>query len=544
MEGAYCGLNAVRASPAPPFKIQNPKFNIVKNLLPAIALILAAASEAAARPCPCECDTLSAEEIDALWASITPDSLIQAHYAAHPPMLHEPRIFGGLRSISLPDFTPAPPRFSMFSHPEFRADSLLSLSDSAPLSADDALRALISNRESLSPADSTTLPESAQSPAPSPLPESAQSLAPSPLPEGAYCGLNEVRAPSLIPAWLRTAMSAERLQQDLLYSYMMAYPRQIQYAYWELPAPPRLPEEDHSFEAYLRKLDLPEIDTSGEDLPERQLRRINWLHTVSGSLQLSQAFISSNWYQGGNNYFAILFNFGWNVALNQAYHPNLLFDSDLSYKLAINSTPKGSLHKYSVSQDLFQYNLKLGLKAFRKWFYSFNLQFKTQLLNQYEADSEKMLARFMSPADLNLGLGMTYSTTGRRNTLKFSASISPISYNLKTCFTQKIDHSLFNIPQTARSRSEIGSNAELNLTWDITRNISWKSRLFLFTNYEYFLGDWENTFNFTINKFLSTQLYVHPRYDTSTDASLHGWRHWQLKEILSFGLSYTFTTKP
>ena len=38
------------------------------------------------------------------------------------------------------------------------------------------------------------------------------------------------------------------------------------------------------------------------------------------------------------------------------------------------------MHKYNISEDIFQWNMKAGVKAFKKWFYSFNLQFKTQML--------------------------------------------------------------------------------------------------------------------------------------------------------------------
>ncbi|MDE6444449.1 MAG: hypothetical protein K2K64_08550, partial [Muribaculaceae bacterium] len=69
------------------------------------------------------------------------------------------------------------------------------------------------------------------------------------------------------------------------------------------------------------------------------------------------------------------------------------------------------------------------------------------------------------------------------------------------------------------------------------------TRVFLFTDYSYFLSDWENTMNFEINRFLSTQIYAHLRYDTSTE-SLTKWKHFQLREVLSFGLTYTFSTKP
>ena len=61
--------------------------------------------------------------------------------------------------------------------------------------------------------------------------------------------------------------------------------------------------------------------------------------------------------------------------------------------------------------------------------------------------------------------------------------------------------------------------------------------------YDYVQGDWENTINFSINRYLSTQMYVHLRYDSSM-AAIEGtrWHKWQLKEILSFGLQYRFKT--
>ena len=139
---------------------------------------------------------------------------------------------------------------------------------------------------------------------------------------------------------------------------------------------------------------------------------------------------------------------------------------------------------------------------------------------------------------------MTYNTEALQKRLKLSVSISPISYNLKTCLNDRIDPAQFNIEPGRHTRSEIGSNTEVNLNWDITPNISWKSRLFLFSDYHYFQADWENTFTFNINRFLSTQFYLHPRFDSSADFSATKWHYWQLKEILSFGLSYTFSTKP
>ncbi len=352
-----------------------------------------------------------------------------------------------------------------------------------------------------------------------------------------------ILSPDIVPKWLRDALTSYRIQEDFMYSTMVTDPSSIDYSYWDLPVPPRLLEDDVTFAGYIKRLNLPKVDPEKAVLPKEELQRRHWLHNVGSSLQFSQAYVSKNWYQGGNNHLALLFNFYWNVNLNQVYHPNLLFQSSLSYKLGLNSTPQDEVHSYSISEDVLQYNLNTGLKAFRKWFYSLNLQFKTQMLRNYEQNSMKRKASFLSPGDLNIGLGMAYSFENSKKTLQLTATVSPISYNLKTCITDKIDHAQFNIAPHRKSRSEAGSNGEFNMTWKMTPNISYRTRVFLFSDYDYFLSDWENTFSFDINRFLSTQIYVHLRYDTSTDTNT-SWRHFMLREVLSFGLSYSWSTKP
>lgn len=343
-----------------------------------------------------------------------------------------------------------------------------------------------------------------------------------------------------IPDWLYQGIHDLRRQEDLMYSTMIAYPSTIDYAYWDLPVPPTLPEDEVTFEAFLKKLDLPEIETNKAILPEEILKKIHWLHNFNASAQFSQAYVSSNWYQGGNNHLALLLGLNWNVQLNQVYHPNLLFQSNLSYKLGLNSTPQDTVHRYSLSEDLLQWNLNTGLKAREKWYYSFNAVFKTQIFKNYLLNSSVRKASFLSPGDFNMGLGMSY--TNKKPNLELTATISPLSYNLKTCITDKIDHEQFNIAADAYTHSEFGSNAEFNMSWKMMWNISYKTRLFLFTDYSYYLGDWEHTFNFDINRFLSTQIYVRMRYDTSTNSDSR-WKHFMLREVLSFGLSYTFSTK-
>jgi hypothetical protein len=349
----------------------------------------------------------------------------------------------------------------------------------------------------------------------------------------------------VLPDWLSNNIENNDRQLDAIYSIMVEKPQYIQYAYWDLPVPPKLPEEDYSFNGYLKRLNLPNVDVTDAKLGDGgSIGRVNWLHTFNTGLQLSQAYVSDNWYQGGNSYLAFLFNFLWDVQLNQVYHPNTMFQSTLSYKFSINSSPEDQYHKYSISQDLFQYNLKAGIKAAHHWYYSITTQFKTQFFKSYPSNSMSRSASLLSPGELNVGLGMTYNKETDNKKFKISASIAPLSYNLKTCIDKEIDHSQFGIKDDRNFVNEIGSNAEVNINWTIWNNITYTSRLFLFSDYTSFQGDWENTFDFKFNKYFSTQLYFHLRYDSEADSSIApNWKKWMLKEILSVGFSYAFSTK-
>lgn len=455
------------------------------------------------------CDSVKnvENEMKTFFDSLNPDSTMSDYYNNNASLLFSPLIFSGYRYL--------PPK--QFKNPPLSVQQLLAAASDFKQSED----VTDENMDEVNLSDS--------------IPDVAQVMETE----------SETDQFKVIPEWLSVAVGATRQREDIRYRYMMSNPDRIYCAYRDLPKSPGftpLPEQAE-IENDLFSIFSP-LRPEAVKIDDANPERVNWLHYFNIGLQFSQAYVSTNWYQGGNNYLALLFNFDWNVDLNTVYHPNLLFQSALSYKLGVNSNPKEAYHRYSFSQDNFQYNLKMGLKAFNHWFYSFNMQFKTSLFNAYPEDSYVRSAGFLSPGSLNLGLGMTYTLENEKKTFKLSASISPISYNLKTCLIDEIDHTQYGITPGSRTGSEIGSNAEANMTWKIADNILWTSRLFLFSDYKYFLADWENTLSFTINKFLSTQLYLHPRFDSSSDFNASKWHYWMLKEILSFGLSYTFSTKP
>lgn len=278
-------------------------------------------------------------------------------------------------------------------------------------------------------------------------------------------------------------------------------------------------------------------------LVAEEIKKRHWIREFRASLQFSQAYVSPNWYQGGNNNLNMLGQLYYNVKLNQNYHPNLLFDFTAQYKLGLNSAPDDSLRNYSISDDLLQLNTTFGVKAAKRWYYSFTGQFKTQLLNSYTSNTRNLRSAFLSPAELTAGIGMTYNYANSKNTFRFDMSLAPISYNLKMCTNSRLNETNYGIKEGHTTVSKYGSTAELKLYWKIAYNISYNSRLFAFSDYSQMQADWEHTLLFEINKFLTTQVYAHLRYDTrGVPAPDTKWKKLQVKEILSIGFAYKFSS--
>ena len=344
--------------------------------------------------------------------------------------------------------------------------------------------------------------------------------------------------------WLTRSVAQADLMKRVRQRFIVDYPYLVHYDEAHLPEPPKkfTATVDPATARILIREVVPVKEMPKTDL-EAKFGKKHWLKAFNADLQFSQAFISPNWYQGGKDNLNALLNLYYNVKLNPAFHKSILFENTFQYKLGVNNAPDDELRDYSISQDLLQWNMTFGIKSVNRWYYSVNSQLKTQILNNYKSNTTTLQAAFMSPGELNVGVGMTYNYANPKRTFTFDASISPLSYNMKTCFRKRMNEASFGIKEGRKTVSEYGSSAEGKLFWQLCGNISLRSRLFVFTDYDYIQGDLENTFQFTINRFLTTQVFVHMRYDsTAKPREDTDWHKFQLKEILSFGFSYKFNT--
>ena len=179
---------------------------------------------------------------------------------------------------------------------------------------------------------------------------------------------------------------------------------------------------------------------------------------------------------------------------------------------------------------------KFGLQATKRWYYTLTLQSWTQFYPGYKKNDPKVYSDFMSPFESLLTIGMDYKLNIKN--FNISASLSPLASKFKYVDRSAIAPS-FGINDGGKTNFDYGSNITINYTWAICKNISWKGRIYYFTDYSNSQIEWENTFNLKINKFLSTKLFVYPRFDDSVNKK-DSHSYFQLNETLSIGFDYTF----
>ena len=262
-----------------------------------------------------------------------------------------------------------------------------------------------------------------------------------------------------------------------------------------------------------------------------------WKKSAAASVQFSQHGISDNWYQGGGSTNALLADL--KLTANYDNKQGIQFDNSLEMKLGFITAPSDTVHKWKTNADMLRLNSKLGVRAIKNLYYTLDAQFKTQFFSNYKTNTNDLISSFLSPAQLDLSLGMDY----KLNKQKYNLSLmgAPFSYTFVYISNDDIiNPSSFNVEPGHTSANLFGSKVTGNLTWKITKDISWISKLEYFTTYDKVIASWENTFNFQLNRYLSTQFFLHSRYDDGVTLTEENDTYFQFKEMLTFGLTYTW----
>lgn len=262
-----------------------------------------------------------------------------------------------------------------------------------------------------------------------------------------------------------------------------------------------------------------------------------WSYAGDYSLQFLQNYVSDNWYKGGESNYSMI-----GAATLQANYNDkekIKWDNKLEMKLGMQSSQGDTLHNYKSSEDLIRLTSKLGVQATKKWYYTLQAIASTQFTHGYKANDPAVYSDFMSPLNMNLSLGMDYKVEWFDKRLTGTVNISPIAGNFKYVDRLSLAKK-YGIDEGKHSLWDLGSTFTTDLSWTISDLIKWKTRLYAYTTYHRAEVEWENTVTFQLSKYISTQVFVYPRFDDSAKKRNSKYGYFQLKEYWSLGFNYSF----
>ena len=265
--------------------------------------------------------------------------------------------------------------------------------------------------------------------------------------------------------------------------------------------------------------------------------------TIKGDyfLQALQSYISGNWYKGGESNYSVLGSI--TMEANYNNKQKVKWDNKLEMKLGFLTSKSDSVHSFKASEDLLRLTSKLGLQASKRWYYTLQLMAATQFTRGFKSNDRRIYSDFMSPFNLNISLGMDYSVEAWDKKLTGNIHLAPFAYNMKFVDRRWFDNDWmpkrYGIDDDKHVLHDFGPNFTVDLKWAIAENISYQTRMYGFSSFKRVEWEWENTFTFQFNKYISTKLFVYPRFDDSTVRDDHH-GYFQFQEFMSIGFNYSF----
>lgn len=280
----------------------------------------------------------------------------------------------------------------------------------------------------------------------------------------------------------------------------------------------------------------PEEDRQ-DSLRLKRLERSNWRRELNLLSQISQNYVSDNWYAGGNSNFAIQNSV--KGMLNYDARKRITWDNTLEWRMGASTVHGDSLRKMNITDDIFRYNTKLGIKFYEKLYVSVSGEFNATLFNTFVPNvgkQEKIKSGWMSPARINLGLGIDYKPIKGLSLL-----VSPLAYKMiHINDTVRMDYKSYGINEGKKTLNELGSSVRVEWQWKPLRELAINTIFYSYTNYKAIELDLEVTADFIINRFLSTRVTLHPRYDSTRIMGEDEKAKIQFKELISVGFAHKF----
>ncbi|MBR0064706.1 MAG: DUF3078 domain-containing protein [Paludibacteraceae bacterium] len=261
--------------------------------------------------------------------------------------------------------------------------------------------------------------------------------------------------------------------------------------------------------------------------------RSPWRREATLMLQVTQNYVTSNWYQGGSSSFA-----GLGIAKGQVSYitDRFTWENTGEWRIGGSTVSADSLHKVNTTDDLLRLYSKANLRIVPKLFTSLSAEMETRLLPTYKSNSMELKSAPFSPFRFTAAFGIDYKPVKN-----LSVSFSPISYKvIHIADSARVKSTDYGLETGQRTQHNIGSSVRLEYTWKPVREVAIETRFYTYTNYRNVEVDLEVNCDFIINRFMSARLMLHPRYDSSV--VMEGDKHAkiQFRELISIGFAHKF----
>lgn len=283
---------------------------------------------------------------------------------------------------------------------------------------------------------------------------------------------------------------------------------------------------------------VPETPVEPTTVPvEVMIKRPNfWSFNGDYALQFLQNYVSGNWYRGGESNYSALASLVMQANYNNKQ--KLKWENRLELKYGLQSSRSDSLHSFKSTEDLIRLTSKLGLQATKRWYYTVQFIGNTQFSRSYRSNDPKVYSAFAAPLNINLSIGMDYSVDWMNHRLKGNFHLAPLAYNMKYTRMLELTRRL-GMEDGRHFLHDFGSEFTVDLEWKMMESLTWKTRLYGYSTYKRTELEWENTFTFRFNRYISSQVFIYPRFDDGVRRDDH-YAFWQLKEFASIGFQYSF----
>lgn len=276
-----------------------------------------------------------------------------------------------------------------------------------------------------------------------------------------------------------------------------------------------------------------EVEDRNDVLRAIRELRSPWRRELTLMVQVTQNYVTPNWYQGGSTSFAAL-----GIAKGQVSYirERFTWENFFEWRMGGSTVSADSLHKMNTTDDLFKIYSKANFRIVPKLFSSLSAELDTRLLPTYKSNSMDLKSAPFSPLRFNMAVGLDYKPVPG-----LSLSVSPISYKvIHVMDTARVTVTDYGLKEGQQTQHNFGSSLRLEYVWKPVREVALETKFYMYTNYQDVELDLEVNCDFIINRWLSARLTVHPRYDTSVIMEGDEHAKIQFRELLSIGFAHKF----